>query len=132
MTIHRRRLLQLTCVALLTAPAITCATAQDYFDLGHVWLVHEQTADGQSWDGEWRRRGDTNTFDAEWRNNQNGAIVTDVIEFRSIKGNSIVLYRQGNQGKYFGDLAPGAHRTVRGTASWYSPGSYWTARIRGH
>ena len=40
------------------------------------------------------------------------------------------LYRRGTQGYYTGTLSP--DRTfIRGSASWYPPGAFWTARISG-
>ncbi|MGO9004941.1 MAG: hypothetical protein ACLQIQ_05195 [Beijerinckiaceae bacterium] len=126
MQIHRRRLLLFALAATLS-PA---AAAQD-FDLGREWHVREQASDGSHWDGVWTRRGYSNTFDAEWQNSASDRIVRDVIEFMRVEQNSVVLHRLGNNGRYFGELSPDGRRIVRGTASWYKPESYWTARIVG-
>jgi hypothetical protein len=97
-------------------------------DLGVEWFVHEETPDGQAWEGVWRRRGFSNVFDARWRNVGTGGIVRDVVEIQGRNGNSITIYRYGNNGTYFGSLSPSG-RHIRGSASWYPPGAFWTARI---
>ena len=131
MQIHRRNLLQLA----LLAPAVLLsarAVAREYFDLGREWRVTEYDPNGRYWEGVWTRRGDSDTFDAEWRDSETGGVIRDVIEFRKIRHNSVVLYRRGNNGRYFGELSSDGRRIVRGSASWYGPGYYWNARIRGH
>ena len=99
-------------------------------DLGVEWFVHEELPDGRSWEGVWRRRGFSNVFDAQWRQNGTGATVSDVLEIRGRSGNSITIYRYGSNGTYFGALSPSG-RHIRGTASWYPQGAFWTARIEG-
>jgi hypothetical protein len=127
MPMCRRQIFPLVALTACTAPSE--APAQPIFDLGREWLVHEQAPDGRFWDGIWRRRGDSPVFDAEWRDSLTGGIVRDVIEFRRLEGGSVILRRYGNNGRYVGELSPGGHRVVSGTASWYGPGYYWTARI---
>jgi hypothetical protein len=97
--------------------------------LGFEWFVHEELPDGSFWEGVWRRRGMSNVFDAEWRAGGTGGVVRDVIELRTQNGSSVTLYRYGNNGTYFGQLSPSG-RHIRGTASWYPAGAFWTARIR--
>jgi hypothetical protein len=126
MQIHRRRVLLFALAATLSSPA-----AAQEFDLGREWQVREQASDGSHWAGLWVRRGDTNMFDAEWQNSASGKVIRDVIEFVRLKQNSVVLHRVRNNGQYFGELSPDGRRIVNGSASWYEPGSYWTARIIG-
>lgn len=98
--------------------------------LGFEWLVHEELPDGHFWEGVWRRRGRSNVFDAEWREGGTGGLVRDTIELRDFTGDSVTLYRYGINGTYVGQLSPSGRR-IRGTASWYPEGAFWTARIRG-
>ncbi len=91
--------------------------------------MREQATDGSHWDGVWTRRGDSNTFDAEWQNSASGTVIRDVIEFMWVEQNSVVLYCLGKRGRYFGELSPDGRQIVKGSASWYEPDAYWTARI---
>lgn len=124
MLIDRRSFL----IGLTGAMAGTAARAQAD-DLGYEWFVHEELPNGEAWEGVWRRRGGSNVFDAHWRNLANGAPVRDVVEIRNLSGNSISIYRYGNGGTYVGELSPSG-RHIHGTASWYPPGAFWTARIQ--
>jgi len=127
MQIHRRGLLQFALASTLASPVL----AQGYFDLGREWEVTEVAPDGRYWEGRWVRRGDSNTFDAEWRDSATGGVVRDVIDFWRVENNSVILHRHGNDGRYFGDLSPDGRRILHGSASWYGAGYYWTARIHG-
>lgn len=117
-------------IAGLVGSVVASAARAQVDDLGVEWFVHEQAADGRSWEGVWRRRGFSPVFDAQWRQNGTGAIINDVVEIRGRAGGSITIYRYGQNGSYFGTFSPSG-RYVRGTASWYTPGSFWTARIEG-
>ena len=66
-----------------------------------------------------------------WRDNQSGSIVRDVIEFKRVSHNTVTLYRRGLNGRYYGELSHHGHQIERGSASWYVPGYYWSARISG-
>jgi hypothetical protein len=129
MQIHRRDLLQLGLAAALISPAAAQHDDDDEFDLGREWQVTEYGAAGRTWEGMWTRRGDSNKFDAEWRDSLTGGIVRDVIMFERLRHNTVILYRYGTNGRYYGELSPHGHRIERGSASWYGPGYYWTARI---
>jgi hypothetical protein len=131
MQIHRRDMLQLGLAAALISPAAAQHYDDDEFDLGWEWEVTEYGDNGRTWEGVWTRRGDSNIFDAEWRDSQTGGTVRDVIEFEHVRHNTVVLYRRGINGRYFGELSHHGHRIERGTGTWYGPGNYWTARIRG-
>ncbi|TBW37409.1 hypothetical protein EYW49_11680 [Siculibacillus lacustris] len=98
-------------------------------DLGSEWLVHEEVPSGRFWDGVWRRRGGTDVFDARWRDSDSGGTVRDVIEIARFDGHAIELWRRGLRGTYWAELSRN-RRTLRGGASWYEPGAFWTARIR--
>ncbi|MGP0061170.1 MAG: hypothetical protein ACLPID_18005 [Beijerinckiaceae bacterium] len=125
MIIERRKFL----IALGGSIIASAAQAQGD-DLGFEWRVHEEVPGGRFWEGTWRRRGRSDVFDARWRDSQSGGIVLDVIEIQSYDGSSITLYRRGNNGTYSGVVShPG--RSIRGTASWYPAGAFWTAQIRG-
>ncbi len=130
MQIHRRGLLQLGLAAALISPAVAQDDADADFDLGQEWMVTEYAPDGRTWEGVWTRRGDSNTFDAEWRDSLTGNTISDVIEFEQVRHNKVVLYRHGNDGRYYGELSHHGHRIERGSASWYGDGYYWTARIK--
>ena len=129
---ERRRLLSVMIIAALAGlvPSGLVVAFDGYgFDLGRVWQVREYAPDGSIWEGSWTRRGDSPIFDAQWRNNRTGGIAQDVIEFREIQNGSAVLYRQRLSGTYYGPLSRDRTRIRRGTASWYSPGTFWEADI---
>lgn len=90
---------------------------------GRVWHVIENG----SWRGTWTRRAGTFTFDAVWRH-PNGAVVKDVLEVESSKGDRIVFYRRGNRGRYTAVLSADG-RTAQGTMSWNDGGNTFKARI---
>jgi hypothetical protein len=108
-------------------PASAPSAAPAAFDLGSRWIVRESTADGRVYDGTWTRTG-PRSFNAEWNDPVTRGKITDTIEFESQNGNAIVLYRSGVKGRYFGTLSADG-RQVQGGASWYSPGSRWSAEI---
>jgi hypothetical protein len=114
----------------MTGTAIASSAQAQGDELGFEWSVHEEVPGGRFWEGTWRRRGMSNVFDARWRDSETGGIVRDVIEVRSFTGGSVALYRRGNGGTYAGEVSAGGRR-IRGTASWYPQGAFWTARIRG-
>lgn len=122
MLFTKREFLLAASATLLTSPA-----SAQYDGLGYEWQVHEEVPGGRFWQGTWRRRGDSNIFDARWRDSDSGGIVRDVIEIQSFDGSSLTLFRHGNGGTYYGRISG---RSIRGTASWYPPGAFWRARIR--
>jgi hypothetical protein len=92
-------------------------------DIGKVW--HEKEG---PWEGTWTRRGDTNVFDAVWKNPQ-GEKIEDQVTFESVSDHQIVLFRKGTQGRYRGRLSDDGLRVDNGTADWFSPGDSWSATI---
>jgi|GEM_PF-3490309 len=92
--------------------------------LGSTWTVNEVGR----WFGKWIRRPGTNIFDATWKN-RSGQTVRDTVTIESLKGNTIVMVRQGNGGRYFGTLSADGSRITGGTASWYKKGENWSATI---
>ena len=89
--------------------------------------MRESTADGRVYDGIWTRTG-PRSFKGEWNDPVTRGKISDTIEFESQNGDAIVLFRAGVKGRYFGTLsADGRH--VQGGASWYSPGTSWSAEI---
>jgi hypothetical protein len=109
-------------------PPSAAAPAALSFDVGSRWYVRESSASGLLFDGVWTRTG-PRTLKAEWRERKSGNVVSDTIEIESQEGNTVVLYRKGVNGRYFGALAPDG-RLIWGHASWYGPGDRWAAEIR--
>jgi hypothetical protein len=99
-------------------PTLTAAS------LGGTWNVNE----AGRWFGTWIRRPGTNIFDATWKNSS-GQTVRDTVTIESVKGNAIVMIRQGNGGRYTGTLSADGSRITGGTASWYKKGENWSATI---
>jgi hypothetical protein len=79
------------------------------------------------WTGVWTRRPGTDVFDAVWRSARYPE-VHDVVRIETISGDQVVFAREGNRGRYFGTLSSDGSM-ISGTASWYSPGMTWSARI---
>lgn len=117
----------LPAVASYASPPLQPGTGQAAPALGNRWQIHEEIP-GRYWNGQWTRRAGTNLFDAVWQDSQSGQQFSDVIELRETNGSSVRLYRQGTRGYYAGTLSPD-RRSIRGTASWYPSGAFWTARI---
>jgi len=82
------------------------------------------------WIGVWTRRPGSNIFDAVWHSAQYPE-VRDVIRLQSIRGRQVVFSRDGNGGTYYGTLSADG-RSIAGTASWYTSGMSWSARLSGH
>lgn len=59
-------------------------------DLGNVWTVEES-----GWHGEWRRRDNTNQFDATWTSGPNKFTSVITVE---INGDKVKAHRHDNQG----------------------------------
>jgi hypothetical protein len=89
--------------------------------LGNKWIINEIG----KYFGTWTRRKGTNTFDAEWNNGS----IRDTIDIESVNGDQVVLYRHGNNGRYYGTIAPDG-KSIQGTASWYEKGWSWSATIK--
>ena len=92
-------------------------------DLGKVW--HEKEG---PWVGTWTRRGDTNVFDAVWRNPE-GVEIKDEVTFESVSDHQIVLFRKGTQGRYHGHLSDDGLKIDNGSADWFAPTDSWSATI---
>ncbi|MBN2430099.1 MAG: hypothetical protein JXQ27_01430, partial [Acidobacteria bacterium] len=80
------------------------------------------------WEGRWVCRQDGKTYDAYWKNRQTGQEARDIIVLESIQDSKVVLYRQGNHGRYYGYISADG-RKLTGTASWYQQGMTWSADI---
>lgn len=107
----------------------TAVRAPSRMHLGNRWAIHEEIA-GRYWNGTWTRRPGTDIFDAVWRDSLSGQSFTDVIELRDASSAEIRLFRRGTGGYYTGTLSPDG-RSIRGSASWYPSGGFWTADISG-
>jgi hypothetical protein len=81
------------------------------------------------WTGVWTRRAGTNVFDAVWRSSQYGE-VRDIVRLESLSGGRVVFTRDGNGGRYYGTFSADGG-TISGTASWYTAGMKWSARVGG-
>ncbi|MBU4495777.1 MAG: hypothetical protein KJ874_10810, partial [Acidobacteria bacterium] len=119
-------ILLLTGLFLIAVISSAMADSQYSGVLGKELKVQE-VAGSSVYNGVWTRRAGTDIFDAVWNET-----ITDVIEIESINGNQIVLYRQGNGGRYYGTLSADGSKITSGTASWYSPEWYWGATITGN
>ncbi len=137
MHIHRRLFLLAGTSALLApsafaqnSPGASSNAPAAQFDLGRSWRVIESSASGLLFEGTWTRRGDSNVFDARWREvRKNAGSVSDVIEFRSIEGEEVQLFRRQLNGTYYGRLNAERTKIVSGRASWYGAGDAWNADI---
>ncbi len=76
-----------------------------------------------NYDGVWKVRADGITIDASWSEGR----ITDIIEIQSIVDNYVHMFRRGNNGYYTGSLI--SDGIIQGTASWYTEGQTWTAKI---
>jgi len=98
------------------------STTPTLSSLPHVWTVTEV----QDWTGTWTRRPGTNTFDATWRH-RNGSVASDVLEFESLSGDRLTIFRRGINGRYTATLSTDHRRLLNGTATWYERGWSWSA-----
>ncbi|MBP1993252.1 hypothetical protein [Paenibacillus eucommiae] len=92
--------------------------------LGVVW--HEKEG---SWNGEWRRRGDTNIFDAKWTSG--GSMVTAILTVH-LAGDFVTIQRRnssdGNNCDYTGTFSHDG-KTVSGTYICQGRQYHWNANI---
>lgn len=95
--------------------------------IGPRWQVREVSASGLVFDGVWTRTG-PHSFTAEWRQVGSSNLIRDTIDIESVRGDALVLYRRGVNGRYFGTLSADG-RFVSGHASWYGAGDNWSAAI---
>ncbi|MEK5059780.1 hypothetical protein BK126_27050 [Paenibacillus sp. FSL H7-0326] len=96
-------------------------------DLGVEW--HEQEG---SWSGLWRRRGNSNIFDARWTMPGTNATPITAVLTIYIFGNFVYVQRRnssdGNNCDYTGTLSSDGRR-VSGTFRCNQGGGTWTATI---
>ena len=103
----------------LTACGESDAPVTDQF--GRVW--HEREA---QWTGTWTRKGNSNTFAAEWKE-PGGQVAKDELILESGTSNQVVLLRKGLNGRYRGQLSSDGTKIENGTADWLKGG--WSATI---
>lgn len=127
MLLHRRSFLAVAAACTLPLPAL----AQPAFDLGSVWRVREVSPGNADWIGRWIRRGGSPVFDASWYDRISGQRLRDVVEFERLRGDQVVLYRRGINGRYFGPVGQDGRSIRGGTASWYDRATWWSADIEG-
>lgn len=114
--------------SLESPPAEPSAPPARFPFLGRIWRVKE--FDGKDfWNAIWTRRGDSDLFDGLWHNQMTGEQQKDVVEFKFLNNNQIILYRHNMLGNYTGTMADGDARVINGTASWYGPNMRWYAEI---
>lgn len=93
--------------------------------LGRVWYEQEG-----GWSGVWRRRGNSNVFDARWT--MPGAQDVTAVLTINLFGNNVQVLRRnssdGNNCEYTGTIA-GDRRTVTGTYTCTQGGGSWRATI---
>lgn len=112
------------------APAVVAPAPQaaaPSLDMGQRWHVREVSASGLLYDGVWTRTG-PRSFVAEWRQVGSRDVIRDTIDVESLNDDTVVLYRRGLNGRYFGTLSADG-RFVSGHASWYGAGDNWSAAI---
>jgi hypothetical protein len=90
-----------------------------------VWHVEEGVNGRSVYIGTWTRRGQSNVFDAVWRNADSGGEIRDTLRLVEA-GDRIVFHRDSNNGDYRGHLSDDG-RHMNGTASWYPEGWFWRA-----
>lgn len=95
-------------------------------DLGNLWRIREANPQGQGCDGVWRRRAGTQIFDARWQ--CLGGTVVDVVRIESVTGTQVIVYREGNGGRYTLTLSPDGRRIISGRIGW-APGWTFTGTI---
>jgi hypothetical protein len=99
-------------------------------DLGRVWRIEEGfIGDETDWEGVWTRRGQSNIFDARWRNCWLNKLQSDVIEVEVAQNGEVTLLRRGLNKRYRGKYSLDKPTRISGTADWYTPGVIWSARI---
>jgi hypothetical protein len=85
---------------------------------GEVWYITEANGDTLTW----KRRAGSGTFDVYTKGGSLAWVST-----MTISGNQVTMTRP-DLGTYKGTISPDG-RSASGTASWYSSGTKWTARI---
>ena len=100
------------------------ATPAEMMTLNGWWTVTECCG----WTGSWRRRPNTNIYDASWKHT-NGTVVTDIVRMASWNKSSgeVTFTRDGNNGTYRAYLDASKLNLQRGTTSWYPAGLGWSA-----
>ena len=91
---------------------------------GRVWEVDEG-----GWKGVWTRMGDSNRFRAVWRNND-GQEQRDELILESVRGDTVVFFRESKRGRYRITLSPDRTRITHGTADWYRSGDSFNGSVR--
>jgi hypothetical protein len=104
--------------------SLNYATPAEMMALNGWWNVTECC----NWTGSWRRRPNTNIYDASWKH-INGTVVTDIVRMVSWnKSSGVVTFtRDGNNGTYRAYLDASKLNLQRGTTSWYPAGLGWSA-----
>lgn len=99
------------------------------FKLGRIWRV-KQWIGKESWTWVWTRQGDSNTFDAVARHDQNGFESRHAIYFKSFENGKVTLSRPDAYGNYLGTLSPDGKQVVSGIMDSISDKNQgWTAVI---
>ena len=93
--------------------------------MGKTWRMRETAPDGRYCDGVWTRQGTTNRFAGRWTCSW-GATASDTLVVQPLRGQSVVVYREGIRENYRGTLAANGV-TITGTT--WGAGGKWTAKI---
>lgn len=91
------------------------------------WIRTLRINEINQWHGTWKRRAATNEFEAHWRNAA-GAEATDVLVLEAVNGQDLIFWRVKHGGRYFAKLSSDGKK-LRGGATWYAPGWYWTGIV---
>lgn len=91
-------------------------------DLGEVFHVRE-TVTGGGYEGIWRRRGTTSTYDGYWVHLGSGQVLKDVLEVRGVRDGVLQIHRTGSAGDYQARVRPDGS-LAEGSATWSAPGAF--------
>jgi hypothetical protein len=89
---------------------------------GRVWRV---TEGDPSWRGVWTRQGNSNTFDVV-NTRTYGSEVQRFTVTMEVIGNQVKINRAG---MFYNGTLSADRKSASGTATWYHPGTSWTAAI---
>lgn len=89
---------------------------------GHIWRV---TEGDPSWRGVWTRRGDSNVFDVVNTRTSSNEVQRFTVSVE-VNGNNVTIKRDA---QYYNGTLSSDRKRASGTATWYSPGTSWSAVI---
>jgi len=103
--------------------------------LGRVWDAKIEVRDdkgmwhGEYWHGVWTRRGDTQTFDAVWRNTRTNEELRETVTLDSAERGHVLLHRSTGNQTMEGTYWPEHQDRLAGFLT-SGPHWYWEAAMR--